>query len=546
MSANIDTLIRPPAPAPTIQTWAETTFPPLLQHKPHAVVIHFQELGGKAEDPIDDTLAAIATSIASTCGPEWSASPLVRDYGTGSEFSALGMLVIVHTSCLPHLSVWDFDSAHWTPYTSSSWGMTPPGDGSPVLDAQSVQSVLVSPVLGAHGLRKGFMVLGLEFASLASALFVNVHLPHDADNRIALLGQASPSPYALLRAAGMGYILAMLQRMTFASLAPPAVVVAGDTNARLDGPSAMDYLGLDPTSVGEKSVSLGEAEIEAFTDPDVREGTFAALDFELASSGLVDVAPVTFAATYPQIAREIGPKTTLPEYSGKRMPAWPDRILTLGGKGYDVHSYSAVDAGCDHAAVVAEGRLDPLTLTTRDNVPFHIGIIHPDSFLYPGEEQVRFKVLLEPVGVDSWTQYDEGSIHIVAFQKVDGNASDDPSVGVVPDPDSPGMSYHVVGVVMYHLEEQRLMQMAVSDSFQGQGVGSALVRSLERVLLRYGAGDEKVYVTLHARDSAVPFYARLGYSVHSEPFEEVGVPHSHMHKTLSASEASSAASEASC
>jgi predicted GNAT family N-acyltransferase len=37
---------------------------------------------------------------------------------------------------------------------------------------------------------------------------------------------------------------------------------------------------------------------------------------------------------------------------------------------------------------------------------------------------------------------------------------------------------------------------------------------------------------LHAREAAVPFYLKLGYALAGEPFEEVGIPHRAMEKTL--------------
>ena len=68
--------------------------------------------------------------------------------------------------------------------------------------------------------------------------------------------------------------------------------------------------------------------------------------------------------------------------------------------------------------------------------------------------------------------------------------------------------------------------MAVDPSRQRQGVGERLVRRLEaEVALR----DIRT-VTLHARDTAVRFYARLGYALRGEPFTEVGILHRDMIK----------------
>jgi predicted GNAT family N-acyltransferase len=39
-------------------------------------------------------------------------------------------------------------------------------------------------------------------------------------------------------------------------------------------------------------------------------------------------------------------------------------------------------------------------------------------------------------------------------------------------------------------------------------------------------------MTLHARDTAVPFYLNLGYACVGEPFTEVGIGHQEMEKAL--------------
>jgi predicted GNAT family N-acyltransferase len=40
-------------------------------------------------------------------------------------------------------------------------------------------------------------------------------------------------------------------------------------------------------------------------------------------------------------------------------------------------------------------------------------------------------------------------------------------------------------------------------------------------------------MVLHARETAVPFYLKLGYEVVGGQFEEVGIPHFKMEKKLS-------------
>ena len=74
----------------------------------------------------------------------------------------------------------------------------------------------------------------------------------------------------------------------------------------------------------------------------------------------------------------------------------------------------------------------------------------------------------------------------------------------------------------------KMRQVAVDESVQRTGLGTRLVRASEE-LARERGFDEML---LHARDTAVPFYLRLGYEVVGSKFEEVGIPHYKMRKAL--------------
>ncbi len=74
----------------------------------------------------------------------------------------------------------------------------------------------------------------------------------------------------------------------------------------------------------------------------------------------------------------------------------------------------------------------------------------------------------------------------------------------------------------------KLRQMAVLDGLQGKGIGRALMNFAESVAR--DAGYKKL--TMHARKSALGFYEKLGYSVCSDEFIEVTVPHYIMEKKL--------------
>jgi predicted GNAT family N-acyltransferase len=74
----------------------------------------------------------------------------------------------------------------------------------------------------------------------------------------------------------------------------------------------------------------------------------------------------------------------------------------------------------------------------------------------------------------------------------------------------------------------KMRQVAVAERAQRTGIGTTLVKFSEEFALRHGYRR----MTMHARDTAVPFYTRLGYEVYDEPFTEVTIPHRKMRKVL--------------
>jgi predicted GNAT family N-acyltransferase len=74
----------------------------------------------------------------------------------------------------------------------------------------------------------------------------------------------------------------------------------------------------------------------------------------------------------------------------------------------------------------------------------------------------------------------------------------------------------------------KMRQVAVDTAFQRQSVGTQLVAFSEVFAKSKGFTQ----IVLHARETAVPFYVHLGYTVFGEPFEEVTIPHRAMEKFL--------------
>ena len=74
----------------------------------------------------------------------------------------------------------------------------------------------------------------------------------------------------------------------------------------------------------------------------------------------------------------------------------------------------------------------------------------------------------------------------------------------------------------------KMRQVAVDTAFQRQSIGNQLVAFSEVFAKSKGFNQ----IVLHARDTAVPFYEKLNYTVFGEPFEEVTIPHRAMEKFL--------------
>ena len=77
-------------------------------------------------------------------------------------------------------------------------------------------------------------------------------------------------------------------------------------------------------------------------------------------------------------------------------------------------------------------------------------------------------------------------------------------------------------------DTMKLRQMAVHEKCQGKGIGENIVHYAENIARDKGCR----YIIMNARDTAVGFYERCGYSIYGEPFEEVGLPHHSMGKKL--------------
>ncbi|MFV0529880.1 MAG: GNAT family N-acetyltransferase [Flavobacteriales bacterium] len=74
----------------------------------------------------------------------------------------------------------------------------------------------------------------------------------------------------------------------------------------------------------------------------------------------------------------------------------------------------------------------------------------------------------------------------------------------------------------------KMRQVAVLKSFQGKGIGQKMVLFSEKYALERGFKQ----IELNARNSAVPFYEKLGYQKIEDEFLEINIPHYKMIKKI--------------
>lgn len=89
-----------------------------------------------------------------------------------------------------------------------------------------------------------------------------------------------------------------------------------------------------------------------------------------------------------------------------------------------------------------------------------------------------------------------------------------------------------VGVGRVHFVDDvtaQIRSMAVEESWRGKGVGSIVIKELEKIAVEKGAKK----IILHSRDNAVKFYEKNGYKVIKQSHTLFGsIPHFLMEKEV--------------
>lgn len=142
-------------------------------------------------------------------------------------------------------------------------------------------------------------------------------------------------------------------------------------------------------------------------------------------------------------------------------------------------------------------------------------IIFPIDFGTPEYDEavaLRYEVLRKPLGLEFLPEQlanEWSDIHLAGF-------------------DAAGNLLAILLLTPLDNETIKMRQVAVAPGLQGQGLGAQLVRASEEIAIR----RQFQIMSLHARETAVPFYLRLGYQIIGDRFEEVTIPHFKMVKKL--------------
>ena len=124
--------------------------------------------------------------------------------------------------------------------------------------------------------------------------------------------------------------------------------------------------------------------------------------------------------------------------------------------------------------------------------------------------ELRREVFVAEQGVPAELEIDEldpGATHLVAI-----------------------IGQEVVGTlrILAHEGAAKIGRVAVRAAARGSGVGGRLMERAAAIVRQRGFSE----IVLHAQVSVAGFYARLGYVEEGDPFEEAGIPHIAMRKTM--------------
>lgn len=124
--------------------------------------------------------------------------------------------------------------------------------------------------------------------------------------------------------------------------------------------------------------------------------------------------------------------------------------------------------------------------------------------------KLREEILRKPLGsffTESELREEKKHLHVVG--KIDGKII-------------------ATAVLVPENEKIKMQRVVVSDELRGLNIGSKMMTFCESYIVK--AGFNQIYC--HARNSAVNFYLRNAYQAEDDYFDEDGIPHLKMKKSI--------------
>jgi predicted GNAT family N-acyltransferase len=113
--------------------------------------------------------------------------------------------------------------------------------------------------------------------------------------------------------------------------------------------------------------------------------------------------------------------------------------------------------------------------------------------------------------------------HVPAEEEFD--TDDDSATHVLADIDGDPVG---TGRVVFHPTYAKIGRMAVLKEHRRSGVGRILMDALVQIAVERRCTQ----LVLHAQVQAIPFYEALDFKVVGDEFEEAGIPHRRMQRSL--------------
>jgi dihydrofolate reductase/predicted GNAT family N-acyltransferase len=159
---------------------------------------------------------------------------------------------------------------------------------------------------------------------------------------------------------------------------------------------------------------------------------------------------------------------------------------------------------------LVQQRYEIIKQFTESQDKIHFKIIDYGSDDYKKAVALREEILRKPLGLfftKEELEMEKEHVHIAGFL---------------------GQEMCATAVLVPDGEEMKMQRVALKASFQGKGIGSSLMRFCEEYAVKHGF--KSIYC--HARGTAIQFYQKNQYVLEGKPFDEDGIPHRKMRKTI--------------